>query len=231
MDLKRECERTAPLPVGRRGRTAAHLHHKACDWQKQVLMGSGKSPSAKTQGAPRALPQAAARRQLRALWTTGPHTAGTDGKMVAWGAAHVPSPQSHAARPAGSTHLLLRHLWGGLHPPSHSFMNILSVDTPGKREVLKPGQMCRPAQPWCRCGHTHAHTDTHAHMPHTDSPSPVAASAVSCGHPVSTWSAGGRPLCRYTCPRCPGRSCIPASSPRGWWATPGGAGGGGKGEK
>lgn len=68
---------------------------------------------------------------------------------------------------------------------------------------------------------TRVRTRTCAHAPRTDSPSPAAASAVSCGRPANTWSAAGRPLCRYTCPRCPGRSCTPASSPQGWWATPG----------
>lgn len=63
---------------------------------------------------------------------------------------------------------------------------------------------------------------SHTPPARTHSPSPVAASAVLCGHPVNTWSAGGRPPCRYTCPHCPGQSCTPASSPRGWWATPGG---------
>lgn len=69
---------------------------------------------------------------------------------------------------------------------------------------------------------TRVRTRTCTHAPRTDSPSPAAASAVSCGRPANTWSAAGRPLCRYTCPRCPGRSCTPASSPQGWWATPGG---------
>lgn len=71
-----------------------------------------------------------------------------------------------------------------------------------------------------RLPHHTLHVQTHTH-PSTDSPSPVAASAVLCGHPANTWSAGGQPPCRYTCPHCPGRSCTPASSPRGWWATPG----------
>lgn len=93
---------------------------------------------------------------------------------------------------------------------AHSFIHKYLVQGPCQG---RPSQASSCHTALCMCKLTRT--------PCTDSPSPVAASAVLCGHPANTWSAGGRPPCRYTCPHCPGQSCTPASSPRGWWATPG----------
>lgn len=103
-----------------------------------------------------------------------------------------------------------------LHSPSHSVICPFI-----QSQMFRAWAMPVKAQPSLRPPHCTLHVQTHTSTPCTDSPSPVAASAVLCGHPANTWSAGGRPLCRYTCPHCPGQSCTPASSPRGWWATPG----------
>ena len=117
------------------------------------------------------------------------------------------------------------------HPCAASTQSFLCsrVSSVGDREAVEPGRTLQAATPWCWCANARTRAPTRTH---TDSPSPAAASAVSCGRLASTWPAGGRPLCRCTCPRCPGRSCTPASSPQGWWATPGGgqwSGGGGVG--
>lgn len=109
---------------------------------------------------------------------------------------------------------------GSIQPPSQIF----PVGHAGKSEALEPGWALQASHA-SLLARAHTGTHTQAHTASKDSPSPAAASAVSCGHPVSTWSAGGRPPCRYTCPRCPGQSCTPASSPQGWWAAPRGADG------
>lgn len=51
-------------------------------------------------------------------------------------------------------------------------------------------------------------------------PSLTTASAVWCGRPVNTWTAGAPPRCRHTFPRYPGPSCTPAMILLGLLATP-----------
>lgn len=117
--------------------------------------------------------------------------------------------------PTGATLALFHPATHAVICPHHSSTNIYSGAMPAKAR----GGPCRLAKPQAATQRSAcARSNT---PPCTDSPSLVAASAVLCGHPVNTWSAGVRPPCRYTCPHCPGQSCTPASSPRGWWATPG----------
>lgn len=51
-------------------------------------------------------------------------------------------------------------------------------------------------------------------------PSLTTASAVWCGRPVNTWTAGAPRRCRHTFPRYPGPSCTPAMILLGLLATP-----------
>lgn len=102
----------------------------------------------------------------------------------------------------------------------HFFSIFLSRQSSAHSSI--PNTEMRPrrlADPQAGTQHS-ASVSSHTPPAQIHSPSPVTASAVLCGHPVNTWSAGGRPPCRYTCPHYPGQSCTPASSPRGWWATP-----------